>query len=231
MIVLGINTSTLEGSIALFGEQGLIGEYTLNIHATHSERLVPGIDRLMQDTGLAFSDLSGIAVAIGPGSFTGLRIGLASAKGLALASSLPLWGISTLEALARNLPFCIYPICPMLNARRKEIFWALYRFEGSHLRPLEEEAVSPPDKVIENVQEKTVFLGDGAILYGDRLRERLGDRFLLAPLSLMNIRASQVAEMGMVRGKMGEADDPITLSPRYIRRSEVEIKWGVKVLD
>ncbi len=175
MIVIGINTSTSEGGVALMGDEGLIAEYSLHSKATHSERLLPSIDRLLQDTELTFRDLSGIAVAVGPGSFTGLRIGLASAKGLALSSDLPLVGIPTLPAMARNLPFCAYAICPMIIARKKEVYWALYRFKGGHLMEMEEETVSPPEVVAKRIGEPTVFLGDGATEHSGQIREILGE--------------------------------------------------------
>ena len=231
MIVLGINTSTLEGSVALMGDQALISEYILNVQATHSERLLPSIDRLLEETGLHFSELSGIAVTVGPGSFTGLRIGLASAKGLAMASSLPLVGVSTLEAMARNLPFCRYPICPLLNARKGEVYWSLYQFEGEKVIQMEQDAVSPPEAVANRIREKTVFLGCGAVDYARRIKEILEERALFAPLIAGTVRASVVAEMGMERLKRGEKDDPAALVPRYVRRSEAEIRWGIKIGD
>ena len=231
MVVLGINTSTLQGSVALMGERGLISEYFLNVEVTHSERLLPSIDLLMQDARLDFQELSGIAVAIGPGSFTGLRIGLASAKGLALASSLPLFGIPTLEAMARNLPFCGYPICSMLNARKREVYWALYRLEGEKLMQTGKEAVGPPEEVVNQIKETTVFLGDGAVDFADLIRKILKEKAIFAPLSFRDVRASVVAEMGMERLRRGERDDLAALVPRYLRRSEAEIKWGIKIRD
>ncbi|MDH7500593.1 MAG: tRNA (adenosine(37)-N6)-threonylcarbamoyltransferase complex dimerization subunit type 1 TsaB [candidate division NC10 bacterium] len=231
MIVLGINTSTLEGSVALMSDRGLISEYFLNVESTHSERLLPSIDLLLREGRLQFQDLSGIAVAIGPGSFTGLRIGLASAKGLALASSLPLLGIPTLEAMARNLPFCRYPICPMLNARKGEVYWALYRFEQGNLMQVEAGGASLPGEVAKRIQGETVFLGDGAVEYGEQIRRILKEKALFAPIALRNARASVVAEMGMERLRRGERDDPATLVPQYMRRSEAEIKWGMKIED
>lgn len=231
MIVLGINTSTLEGSVALMSEKGLISEYFLHVESTHSERLLPSIDLLMREGRLHFQDLSGIAVAIGPGSFTGLRIGLASAKGLAMASSLPLIGIPTLEAMARNLPFCRHPICPMLYARKREVYWALYRFEQERLIQMEAEAVSNPGEVAKRIREGTVFLGDGAYEFAEEIKSILKEKAIFAPLALRNVRASVVAEMGMERLKRGEKDDLETLVPCYVRRSEAEIKWGIKIGD
>jgi len=231
MIVLGINTSTLEGSVALISDKGVISEYFLNVESTHSERLLPSIDLLLKESRLQVQDLSGIAVAIGPGSFTGLRVGLASAKGLALASSLPLLGIPTLEAMARNLPFCRYPICPLLNARKGEVYWALYRYEGERLIQMEGEGACLPEEVASRIQGETVFLGDGAVDFAAVIKRILKERAIFAPLAARNARASVVAEMGIERLRRGERDDLGTLVPRYIRRSEAEIKWGIKIGD
>ncbi len=231
MIVLGINTSTPEGSVALMGDRALISEYILNAQATHSERLLPSIDRLLEETRIDFSGIAGIAVTVGPGSFTGLRIGLASAKGLAMASSLPLVGVSTLEAMARNLPYCYYPICPLLNARKGEVYWGVYQFEGEKLIQMEQEAVSPPETIANRIREKTVFLGGGAVDYARRIKGILEDRALFAPVTAGTVRASVVAEMGMERLQRGEKDDPATLVPRYVGRLEAEIKWGIKIGD
>ncbi len=231
MMILGINTSTLEGSVALMRENGLVCEYMLNVQITHSERLLPTIDRLLQESAIRFQDLSGIAVSVGPGSFTGLRIGLATAKGLALASSLPLWGIPTLEAMARNLPFCRYPICPLLNARKGEVYWALYEFVGGELRQTEGERVSPPEVMARQIQSETVFLGDGSVDYRTKIEEILRAKALFAPMATRNVRASTVAEMGMERLRMGVQDDLASLVPRYIRRWEAEIKRGIEIKD
>ena len=198
---------------------------------THSERLMPTVDLLMREAGLDFGRLSGIAVAIGPGSFTGLRIGLASAKGLALASALPLFGIPTLEAMARNLPFSRHPVCPMLNARKREVYWALYRFEGERLIRIASEAVSPPEEVANRIRGETVFLGDGAAEFAEALRRILGEKAIFAPPYARNARASVVAEMGMERLRKGERDDLAGLVPLYVRRSEAEIKWGIEIGD
>jgi len=231
MIVLGINTSTLEGSVALMGDEALICEHILNVEATHSERLLPSIDRLLQEGGLDLSRISGIAVTLGPGSFTGLRIGLACAKGLAMASSLPLVGVPTLESIARNLPFCRYPICPLLNARKGEVYWALYRFEGTKLTQVTTEAVSSPEAMTKAIGEATVFVGDGAVHYTRQIEEMLEGKALFAPVSAATVRASVVAEMGMERLKRGERDDLAGLVPRYVRRSEAELKWRIRIGD
>ncbi len=224
MLVLGIETSTRQGGAALLSEEGLLGEIFLDIATTHSERLFPLIDHLLASTGRSLDAVDGIAVAIGPGSFTGLRIGLSTAKGLALATERPLVGIPTLEALAWNLPFCGYPICPILDARKKEVYCALFRFEAIHLRRLMEDCALTPQTLTERIEEPTVFLGDGVKVYGELLTSLLNDKALFPPRARCVSSAALVAELGLKRLLKGEQDDPASLVPRYIRPSEAELR-------
>ena len=184
MIVLGIETSSLHGGVALVGERGLIAEYVLHIEVTYSERLLPAIDRLLADAGLGVPDLGGLAVAIGPGSFTGLRIGLATVKGLAAASGTPVVGVPTLRALAWGLPFSRHPICPLLDARKGEVYCALFRWtEGGLVQEMEDAALAL-EVLAARVAEPTIFVGDGAALHAPALAGALGPRALFAPPAL-----------------------------------------------
>ncbi|HZY31139.1 MAG TPA: tRNA (adenosine(37)-N6)-threonylcarbamoyltransferase complex dimerization subunit type 1 TsaB [Candidatus Methylomirabilis sp.] len=224
MLVMGIETSTMQGGVALLSEQGLLSEYLLNVKATHTERLLPSIDRVVRDAGIALSQVEGIAVAIGPGSFTGLRIGLSTAKGLAIAAGKPLVGVSTLQAMAWTLPFCVHQICPILDARKGEIYCGLFRHEGDRLIRLMDEAALSPDLLVARIRERTVFLGDGLAVYGDLLKGRLGEMALLPPLSQRGGRAAAVAELGRRRLLQGQHDEISGLAPRYLRASEAEFK-------
>src|SRR5574341_455461 len=170
MLVMGIETSTMQGGVALLSEQGLLSEYLLNVKATHAERLLPSIDRILRDAGITLSRVEGICVAAGPGSFTGLRIGLSTAKGLAAAGGQPLVGVSTLEAMAWTLPFCAHQICPILDARKGELYCALFRCEGDRLVRLTDDQALAPERVFSRIQEPTVFLGDGLMVYQDLVR-------------------------------------------------------------
>lgn len=224
MLVMGIETSTMQGGVALLSGQGLLSEYLLNVKATHTERLLPSIDRVLRDAGIALSQVEGLAVAAGPGSFTGLRIGLSTAKGLAVAVDKPLVGISTLEAMAWTLPFCIHPICPILDARKGEIYCALFRHQGDRLIRLMDEAAISPELLIARIEQNTVFLGDGLSVYGDLLKSRLGELALFPPFSQRGGRAAAVAELGRRRLLLGQRDDVSRLTPRYLRPSEAELQ-------
>ena len=224
MLVMGIETSTMQGGVALLSEQGLLSEYLLNIKATHTERLLPSIDRVLRDAGKTLSQVEGISVATGPGSFTGLRIGLSTAKGLAVAAGKPVIGVSTLEAMAWTLPFCVHQICPILDARKGEIYCALFRHEGDRLIRLMDEAALSPDLLVGRIQERTVFLGDGLPVYGDLLKGRLGELALFPPFSQRGGRPAAVAELGRRRLLQGQHDEISEMAPRYLREFEAELK-------
>ncbi|MDE2058430.1 MAG: tRNA (adenosine(37)-N6)-threonylcarbamoyltransferase complex dimerization subunit type 1 TsaB [candidate division NC10 bacterium] len=224
MLVMGIETSTVQGGVALVSGQGVFCEYTLNVKATYSERLLPLIDRALQDAGITMGQVEGLAVAVGPGSFTGLRIGLSTAKGLAVAGGQPLVGVSTLEAMAWTLPFCAHPVCPILDARKGEIYCALFRHEGDRLIRLADDAAVAPDELLNRIHEPTVFLGDGVASYEGLLQSRLKELALFPPLSGRGGRAAAVAELGRRRLLQGHRDDLAQLAPHYLRPSEAELK-------
>jgi len=147
MRVLAVETSTLAGGAALLDGELVVGEYALDVSVTHSERLMGAIDRLLTDAGWTVRDLEGLAVSVGPGSFTGLRIGLSTVKGLALALSIPIVAVPTLDAMAALLPFAALPVCPVLDARKREVYASLYRWDGAGMhRVWEYLAIAPATK-------------------------------------------------------------------------------------
>ena len=225
MNILGIETSTKTGSVAVVSENGVIAQYSLNIEVTHSERLMSTVDRVLKDTGLAISDLAGFAVAIGPGSFTGLRIGLATVKGLALATGNPVAAIPTLQALAWNLPYAAYPVCPLLDARKNEVYAALYRFDEKTLVQVLPESVIPIGRLSKWLTEKTVFTGEGSQIYRTDIQKVFGERAVFAPQSAVLPSGAAVAEIGLNIIKGGRQAELDGLSPIYIRRPEAEVAW------
>lgn len=223
MLILGIETATMTGGIALLDENRLISEYTLNVRTTHNARLMPALDQMLKDSSVDKYEISGIAVSLGPGSFTGLRIGLATAKGLAMGLDIPLVGIPTLDALARNIPFSMYQVCPVLDAKKKEIYTSIFRYEDSELIRLTPYSVIPPDELIKQIHEKTIFLGDAVDAYKSLLFGKLGDMAIFAPDSCRLPRAAIVAEMGLAKLKAGKYLDIASAEPIYIRPSDAEI--------
>ncbi len=228
MKVLGIDTSTMMGSVGLIDDDRPIGEYSLSIEVTHSERLMEGVNILLQGSRTRLEDIDGFAISTGPGSFTGLRIGLGTVKGLCMATGKGAAPVPTLEALALNMPYCSYAICPVLDARKKEIYAALFKYSenGCIIRLTEDMVISPP-LLIERIREPVVFLGDGVYIYRDFLKKRLGEYAHFAPVNTMLPSGLSVAWIGLGKLKKGETISS-TEVPLYIRRSEAEIKWDDK---
>jgi tRNA threonylcarbamoyladenosine biosynthesis protein TsaB len=224
MKILAIDTSTRVGSIAVVEGPLLKAQNILNIRATHNQRLLPGIDRILTDGGWSLDDLDGFAVSLGPGSFTGLRIGLSIVKGLAWATGKPLAGVPSLDALAANVSLVPHKICPILDARKGEIYTAFYRQgdEGIPQKLSSYMAIKPAD-LVALISETTVFLGDGLLSYGDYLKSELGNRLVLAPPHLSVIHASSVAWLGWHRLRSGQSEDLSSCTPLYVRPSEAEL--------
>jgi tRNA threonylcarbamoyladenosine biosynthesis protein TsaB len=226
MKILALETATLAGSIAIFDDNdGLISEVRVNLKIAHSERLMPSIKWLLDASRISIGDIDAFAVSIGPGSFTGLRIGLSTVKGLSYATSKPVLSVPTLEAFARTLPYCAYMICPMFDARKKQVYAALFRWEKNKFRKVMDETAVAPDVLLKEISEPVVFMGEGARLYKNQIIDALGDKALFAPEAGMSPSASAVAEIALEKIRQGETVDPVALTPVYIRKSEAEIRW------
>jgi tRNA threonylcarbamoyladenosine biosynthesis protein TsaB len=228
MLILGIETSTKTGSVAVVSDECVIAQYSLNIELTHSERLMATVDRVLKDTGLAVADLGGFAVATGPGSFTGLRIGISTVKGLAFATDKPVAAVPTLQALAWNLPFAGYPVCPLLDARKKEVYAALYKNEDPLPVLMMPEKVISLSQLAAGLAGPTIFTGEGSHIYRAEIEKLFGIRALFAPRSAVLPSAAAVAEIGLEMLRNGKKADPDTLTPKYIRRPEAEVAWEKK---
>ncbi len=236
MLVLAVETSTLTGSVALMqsppdGKAAkIIGEHILNLESTHSRQLMPSIDHLLQEASFSIRDVEGIALALGPGSFTGLRIGVSTVKGLAFALRVPVAGVPTLDGLARNISFPSPLICAVLDARKKEVFAALFRCKdgGDELQKLSPDWVLPPRDLCTRIHEETIFVGNGIEVYGDFFRRELGPLALFAPPELCLPRASNIARLSLPKFKAGETLDLFSFTPVYIRRSDAEVHFKGK---
>jgi tRNA threonylcarbamoyladenosine biosynthesis protein TsaB len=225
--VLAVETSTLTGATALVEEDTVLAECRQSLAVTHSERLLPAIDHVLRAAGCTLADVDGLGVALGPGSFTGLRIGLSTMKSLAFAARKPLWGVPTLDALAWSVPFAAYPVCPILDAKKGEVYTALYRTDAGHLDRLWEDRAQAPEALAaalaRDVAGPVVFLGDGVAPFGALFRAALGDRARFAPAAQRLPSAVTVAELAHAALARGESADPAALVPRYLRRSEAEL--------
>jgi tRNA threonylcarbamoyladenosine biosynthesis protein TsaB len=226
MKVLGIDTSTPCGSVGLIHDDRVISDYILNIPVTHSERLLRAIDLVLKEARCAIGDLDGWAISLGPGSFTGLRIGVSTVKGLAFATQKPVAGVCTLDVLASQISPTLYLICPIIDARKREVYTAFYRYaEGTVLtRQSEYEAVGP-EELMKRIEERTIFIGDGAKTYGDDLRRSLPPLALFPSAPLHVPHGSAVAKLGLELLRRGESLDLASFKPFYVRPSEAEAKW------
>jgi tRNA threonylcarbamoyladenosine biosynthesis protein TsaB len=222
MKLLTIDTSTSTCSVALtFGEQ-LVAEYLLSLEKNVTPRLLACVDAVLGEAGLTVSDLDGIGVALGPGSFTGLRVGIATAKGLALAADKPVTGFSSLAMLAMNIPWGAFPVCPMFDARKKEVYTGLYDCRDFPV-PIIDDSVVSPGTFLEKLDGTTIFAGEGALAYRELIVARLGEKALFAPPSAHRPRASQGALLARRAFDRGEAIPLAALVPHYIRPSEAEL--------
>lgn len=230
MKILAIDTSTMLGGIAIMDESLLIAESRLNVRSTHSERLMTEIERCLKQSGIKISDIDAFAVAAGPGSFTGLRIGLSTVKGFSYATGKPIVSVPTLEALAWNFPYSKYPVCTMLDARKKEVYAALFKWEeGNFIRLLNATSAKPEEFARDALRvmhdDKFIFAGEGAALYGDKIIEVMGEKAIFASPEKTVPSPANVAVLGLKKAKAGEFSEPISLIPIYIRKSEAEVKW------
>lgn len=218
-------------SVALVEGDHLLAEYSLRNQRAHSRLLMPVIARLIDETGHSRFDLDLIGVSRGPGSFTGLRIGLATAKALAHALEIPLAGVPTLDALAANLsglPGHEGLVCPVLDARKGEIYAALYRPAGPDMTREGQYQCGRPDLVLAALGRSgppVTILGDALYSQGKVIENILGDRFRPAPAALAWPRGASVAALARQAWERGQTDDPLALKPMYLRRSEAEVRW------
>lgn len=228
MFVLGIESATPVAAVAVAGEGGILAERMVFNQRTHSVNLLPMIKAALEESEIGGEGLTGIAVSGGPGSFTGLRIGMSTAKALAQVWGLPVVGISTLETLAYPLTGHGNLVCPILNARKNEVYTAVYDCAGPHLARLAGPMVARPEELVRTLltfEKPVTFLGDGVPVYRAGLQAGLGELARFAPLSANFPRGAAVAELGLFALKEGRGCDPMILQPEYIRTSEAEAVW------
>ncbi|MBE3572750.1 MAG: tRNA (adenosine(37)-N6)-threonylcarbamoyltransferase complex dimerization subunit type 1 TsaB [Moorella humiferrea] len=224
MLVLGLDSATQVAGVALIDDNRLVAETFFNTRKNHSQRLLPMIAALLQEAGVKPAELDGLAVALGPGSFTGLRIGLATIKGLAHALQKPVAGVPTLDGLAWNAWEVPGLVCPVLYARRREVYTALYRWqEGELCRLTPYQAVEPYSLAasLKSYNMPVYFLGDGVEPYLEVWRQ-LGPSARFLPSTGILPRAAQIAMLGRKRLQTDGPDDLFRLKPLYLRPSPAE---------
>ena len=224
MKILGIESAALTASAAVVSEDLLIGEYTVNFKKTHSQTLLPMIEALTRLLELDLHEIDAIAVSAGPGSFTGLRIGAATAKGLGLALQKPLVAVPTLEALAYQLWGSDGLICPIMDARRNQVYTGIYRMTDRTQTLMEASALELAVLIdrLNELGEKVIFTGDGIPVYRDILRKGLTIPCAFAPAGKNMHSAACVAALGLQAYAEGKGMDAAAFEPEYLRKSQAE---------
>lgn len=219
MNILAMDTSTLTATVAVMNENRLVGEFTVCNKLTHSQIIMPMLDELLKKISLDISDIDVFATSVGPGSFTGLRIGMASIKTLAQALDKPIVGVSSLDAVAENFCCTDYMICSIMDARHGEVYNALY-LNGEEIT--ESRAININALLGELENKKVIFAGDGALIYGELINSFGNKDWRTAPPNLIMPRASSVAASALKRAQKGDYDSPFTLNPSYLKKSQAE---------
>lgn len=223
MVILAADTSTSINTVCLARSGHILAETVVLSGRKHSERLLETVDWLLAEAGLTLMQVETLAVSVGPGSFTGLRVGIATWKGLALAQGLPLVGVPTLDAMTRLGVFRDATVCPLLDARMHEVFGAVYSYRNGVRTKLTPDRVCSIDDFLSAVPEAPVFLGDGATLYADAIRRRFPEAFF-APEHCAVPRASAVAAEALQQLQDGASTDAGAVVPIYLRKSQPEEK-------
>lgn len=229
MRILAIDSSGLVASVALIDDGECIGEYTINYKKTHSQTLVPMLDQVRKMIDLDLTTIDAIAVAAGPGSFTGLRIGSATAKGLGQALNKPLISVPTVDGLAYNLYGTDKLICPLMDARRNQTYTGLYEFkreeEGWSLEIVKAQCAVALEEIIESINKRNrevIFLGDGVPVFKKQLEEQLQVPFSFAPASCNRQRSAVVGTLALSYMKKGKIQTAAEHEPEYLRLSQAE---------
>ncbi len=222
MRILAVDTATRSLSVAVSDEGGVLSETLVHNRRTHSQTLMPAVDRVLAAAGLTAADIDAYAVVVGPGSFTGLRIGLAAVKGMAFAAGAPVVGVSSLAALAEGF-YAAPLVCPLLDARKNEVYTACYRFNGDRMEETAPPRVLSPAAAAADIETPCILVGDGALHYRKTLLSILGEAARLPPEPLHHIRASVVDRIARRRLAIGDTDDTAALAPFYIRSSDAKL--------
>lgn len=245
MKIIGIDSSGLVASVAILEDNKLVAEYTVNNKKTHSQTLLPMLEEIVASSGLDMKEIDAIAIAAGPGSFTGLRIGSATAKGLGLALKKPIVPVSTLEALAYNLYGTDSLVCPIMDARCNQVYTGIYEFSKKEvgfsrdadtensgcyyceyqINVIKEACAIPIEEIVQALNEKgreVIFLGDGVPVFAEQLKGLMKVPYSFAPAHLALQKAGCVAGLGMEKFKEGIYEDAAVHSPEYLRLSQAE---------
>ncbi|MFC2045169.1 tRNA (adenosine(37)-N6)-threonylcarbamoyltransferase complex dimerization subunit type 1 TsaB [Chloroflexota bacterium] len=220
-MLLAIDTSTDTASIALVRDDDVLAELTWHCEQNHTVELLPNLDDLLNITGLDIQSVTSIAVARGPGSFNGLRVGISTAKGLAFSMNIPIVGVTTMEIEAYQHAATGLPICPVFNAGRGEIASAMFQKKGNRWQQLTTEHITTIDDLCSQITTKTVFCGQYIPVIASQLKKHLKQKAFIPTLAARLRRAGYLAELGKKRLEAGSYDNPTTLQPLYLRQPPI----------
>ena len=225
MKILGIDSSGLVASAAIADEKNIIAEFTVNNKQTHSQTILPMIEKVVDMSGIELEQIDAIAIAAGPGSFTGLRIGSATAKGIGLALKKPVVSVPTLEGLAYRVSVFDGIICPIMDARRNQVYTGIYKMDKGNLVCLSEQKAVDIHEIMEELEkydEKVIFLGDGVEVQRETIEKEFKKEYCFAPIHLSKQSAAAVAVLGDIYFNQGKAEDAAEHKPIYLRKSQAE---------
>ncbi len=229
MKILAVDTSTTCCSVSITNKEKIVAEISLVSGKTHSRHLMDIIEKILQQSDLEIEEIDGFAVSIGPGSFTGLRIGSSAVKGLAFAHGKPVVCISSLEALATQIFFFNEKlICPMIDARKNEIYSSFFKYNKNQLLRESDETVLPLDIVLKKINEPCFFTGSGATLYKNEIIDLKGSDAHFLPDSYNSVNASVIATLAYKKILANQSGDLKSFKPVYIRKSDAELNYRSK---
>jgi len=227
MLILGIETSTPQASVAIGSEQGVVASALVARGASYNEFLLPAIRFCLEQSGLGYRNIGGVAVSLGPGLFTGMRVGVATAKALAQALSVPIVGMASLDLVAYEVRYTPKTICAVLDARRNQVFHAFYRSSPGGIQRMSDYRVEAPEKLAVGLQsrpEEVLLVGNGALLYGD-IFEDAGPIVEIGTMAHAFPTARALLELSLPRMFREDFDSLYDLKPLYLRRSARRIDW------
>ncbi len=220
MLLLAIDTCLTSASVAVSTEEKLLGQFYIDNKLTHSVKLIPLITGLLSELDLALSDIDVFACTNGPGSFTGIRIGIATVKGLATPADKPVISVSSLETMAYNFLNSTLPVCPIIDARNSQVFYAAYKQEKGKMVETTAPAADDVSALVQSISSPTLFVGDGSIKYKNVLEQN--KNIIIAPPHLLMPSAAACAVAAFEKYKTGGALSVSELEPLYIRKSSAE---------
>jgi tRNA threonylcarbamoyladenosine biosynthesis protein TsaB len=224
-LILALETATTYGSVALVTAERCLAEYSLQSELTHSRRLLVNVATIMAETHIGWEDIDAIAVSSGPGSFTGLRIGMSTAKGLVMATGKGLVSIPTLDGLASQFPFAGHQICPLIDARKNEVYTAFFRCtEKGIIRRQSDYMALTPEDLAAMIREETIFVGDGIVPCHEMI-QKLGGLAFVPPAALHFPRAAAIGLLAIAKWQQGEVIEPAAAVPLYVRAADAEINF------